>query len=202
MTKAANKKTSPVRGGSLLAALPGFEPRLTESESAVLPLDDKAIISCRRVFTLFYFISQTFFNISVLFYVNQPILKVNNMIFMKTNEKILQLFKSWWWKNPQKNQDITPAQAKQIQKQANLNINPDLEKGYTKTYLVIAAHLGAEKQQIFEAAVYYLCTIAVNKPQYQQPIIEILGTYMNEHKNQPERLAFIENMLIQSKWNV
>ena len=27
-----------------LAASPGFEPRLTESESAVLPLDDEAII--------------------------------------------------------------------------------------------------------------------------------------------------------------
>lgn len=29
----------------LLAASPGFEPRLTESESAVLPLDDEAILS-------------------------------------------------------------------------------------------------------------------------------------------------------------
>lgn len=27
-----------------MAASPGFEPRLTESESAVLPLDDEAII--------------------------------------------------------------------------------------------------------------------------------------------------------------
>ena len=67
MTKAANKKTSPARGGSLLAALPGFEPRLTESESAVLPLDDKAIISCKKLITLFYLISQTFFNTSMLF---------------------------------------------------------------------------------------------------------------------------------------
>ena len=28
----------------MLAASPGLEPRLTESESAVLPLDDEAII--------------------------------------------------------------------------------------------------------------------------------------------------------------
>ena len=36
-------KKCPRRGIFLLAALHGFEPRLTESESAVLPLDDSAI---------------------------------------------------------------------------------------------------------------------------------------------------------------
>ena len=39
--KSPNKK-SPVSGAFLLAASPGLEPRLTESESAVLPLDDEA----------------------------------------------------------------------------------------------------------------------------------------------------------------
>ncbi len=45
-----------------MAASPGFEPRLTESESAVLPLDDEAIYTDTRVYiptqnkmqTLFY----------------------------------------------------------------------------------------------------------------------------------------------------
>ena len=32
----------------MLAASPGFEPRLTESESAVLPLDDEAICQTRK----------------------------------------------------------------------------------------------------------------------------------------------------------
>lgn len=36
----------PPFGGSLVAASPGLEPRLTESESAVLPLDDEAIVMC------------------------------------------------------------------------------------------------------------------------------------------------------------
>ena len=44
-----------------MAASPGFEPRLTESESAVLPLDDEAIATT----TLFYVktsaLSTTFF---------------------------------------------------------------------------------------------------------------------------------------------
>ena len=37
-----NKKTLKIKA-LLLAASPGLEPRLTESESAVLPLDDEAI---------------------------------------------------------------------------------------------------------------------------------------------------------------
>ena len=36
-----NKKTLKIKA-LLLAASPGLEPRLTESESAVLPLDDEA----------------------------------------------------------------------------------------------------------------------------------------------------------------
>ena len=40
-----NKKSAP-KGVLLLAASPGLEPRLTESESAVLPLDDEAIYPC------------------------------------------------------------------------------------------------------------------------------------------------------------
>ena len=37
----------------MLAASPGLEPRLTESESAVLPLDDEAIIGFAEVYILF-----------------------------------------------------------------------------------------------------------------------------------------------------
>ena len=41
------QKKSPKNQGDIikLAASPGLEPRLTESESAVLPLDDEAISS-------------------------------------------------------------------------------------------------------------------------------------------------------------
>ena len=33
-----------------MAASPGLEPRLTESESAVLPLDDEAIIMTKDIY--------------------------------------------------------------------------------------------------------------------------------------------------------
>lgn len=42
-----NKKTLKIKA-LLLAASPGLEPRLTESESAVLPLDDEAIHSFNK----------------------------------------------------------------------------------------------------------------------------------------------------------
>lgn len=44
MTSAPQQKNHLFRWIFLLAASPGLEPRLTESESAVLPLDDEAII--------------------------------------------------------------------------------------------------------------------------------------------------------------
>lgn len=46
----ANKKKHPSGCFFLLAASPGFEPRLTESESAVLPLDDEAIINLQKLY--------------------------------------------------------------------------------------------------------------------------------------------------------
>lgn len=50
-----NKKTLKIKA-LLLAASPGLEPRLTESESAVLPLDDEAIIFKQRAIikTIFF----------------------------------------------------------------------------------------------------------------------------------------------------
>ena len=42
--KKTDKKNLPCLP-ALMAASPGLEPRLTESESAVLPLDDEAIFS-------------------------------------------------------------------------------------------------------------------------------------------------------------
>ena len=55
-----------------MAALPGFEPRLTESESAVLPLDDKAMINLafyiRFLFSkVKYFFSSFIVKILILF---------------------------------------------------------------------------------------------------------------------------------------
>lgn len=45
----------------MLAASPGLEPRLTESESAVLPLDDEAIICVVSVlYSFFHHLSNSF----------------------------------------------------------------------------------------------------------------------------------------------
>ena len=48
-------KKAPENGGFFMAASPGLEPRLTESESAVLPLDDEAIIQTTLNIYAFFF---------------------------------------------------------------------------------------------------------------------------------------------------
>ena len=53
--KTANKKST-ARVLFLLAASPGLEPRLTESESAVLPLDDEATKDFVRQGYILFFI--------------------------------------------------------------------------------------------------------------------------------------------------
>ena len=57
----AIKKTPLNKGVFLLAASHGFEPRLTESESAVLPLDDEA-----KVFYAWFVYIKNFLN-AILF---------------------------------------------------------------------------------------------------------------------------------------
>lgn len=58
-------KKRPQRGVFLLAASPGFEPRLTESESAVLPLDDEAICRTREYLCHFKLQVNNFFKKTV-----------------------------------------------------------------------------------------------------------------------------------------
>ena len=58
-------KKRPVEGVFLLAASPGFEPRLTESESAVLPLDDEAICGTKEYLCHFNLQVNNFFTKTV-----------------------------------------------------------------------------------------------------------------------------------------
>ena len=64
-------KKSPKNQGDIikLAASPGLEPRLTESESAVLPLDDEAIIFKQRAI-----IKTIFFTCQILLLKNSSLL--------------------------------------------------------------------------------------------------------------------------------
>ena len=120
-------------------------------------------------------------------------------MFKYSNAKVIDFFKMWWNKSSFQS-DISPSQAKKIQKQQEI-FKIDLENRCFPPYLTIAAQLGSSEQQIFEAAVIYLCDIADNKPKYQKSIAKILETYKVEHNQQFDRVSFIENMMLKSNFN-
>lgn len=114
-------------------------------------------------------------------------------MFKNANKKILEFFKLWWSKDAPSD-EITPKQANAIQKTSYIISKKEFEKSCTPPYVAIAAQLGSDKQQIFEAAVFYLCTIAFNEPKYQNAIVHILDSYADEHKKFAERTDYINNM--------
>ena len=68
--------------------------------------------------------------------------------------------------------------------------------GCTPTYQLIARDLDAQKRQVFEATVYYLCMIAGLKPDYRAEILEILADYVKTHPNLTDRISYIEQLVI------
>ena len=68
-------------------------------------------------------------------------------------------------------------------------------KDFTPTYLLVAQDLNSREDQVFEAAVYYLCVIARQKQEYRKEIIALLKEEMKKNKAQSARTAYIKNML-------
>ena len=114
-------------------------------------------------------------------------------MFKNANQKIVEFFKLWW-AGKEETDEITPRQANAIQKTSYLISKKEFEKACTPPYVAVAAQLGTDKQQVFEAAVYYLCTIAVNEPKYEKAIIHELDSYMSEHKKNSVRVDYIKIM--------
>ena len=66
----------------------------------------------------------------------------------------------------------------------------------TPTYVFIAKDLENKNEQIFEAAVYYLCTIALHKTNYQTNILSMLNTYAQKASTKANRRDYIQKMMI------
>jgi len=73
------------------------------------------------------------------------------------------------------------------------------KKTFTPTYLLIQKDLENKQFQIFEAAVYYLCTIAAQKKKYQTDIIEILNKAILKEKPDSKRALYIKKMMQEKK---
>ena len=69
----------------------------------------------------------------------------------------------------------------------------------TPSYIAIGQDLNSSEQQVFEAAVYYLCVIASQKKEYQKEISDILINQMKKTKAQTARVAYIKKMMEEYK---
>ncbi len=114
-------------------------------------------------------------------------------MFKSANKKIIEFFRLWWSGKPEIG-EISPRQANAIQKKSYLISKKEFEQICTPPYVAVAAQLGSNKQKVFEAAVFYLCTIAVNEPKYEKAILHVLDSYASEHEKIPQRAEYIKNM--------
>lgn len=73
------------------------------------------------------------------------------------------------------------------------------KKDFTPSYVFLLKDLDNKEQQIFEATVYYLCTIAALKKEYQKDILDILNEAVSANKKHPERSLYIQKMLQEKK---
>ena len=114
-------------------------------------------------------------------------------MFKNANLFITDFFKSLI--NKQSGEDITPKIAESIQKKEYFSSLKSYDKTFTPPYTLISYQLLSEKNEIFEASVYYLCTIAKNMPKYKSEIYSILMSYCEENKNMKNRIAYIHSQM-------
>lgn len=91
--------------------------------------------------------------------------------------------------------DITPAEAHNIQKASYILNNTEIKKRFSPTYESMVKGLESEEKQVFEGSVWYLAKIAMNKPKYQDAIVEILEKKSQEKGINPEFKDYIKGQL-------
>ncbi len=94
-----------------------------------------------------------------------------------------------------KSGDISPAEAEKIQKASYALNHTEVKKKFSPVYLSIASGLNSEEKQIFEATVYYLEKIALNKPKYREDILKIMNEKAKESSINPEFRELIRNKI-------
>jgi len=68
-------------------------------------------------------------------------------------------------------------------------------KKTTPTYQTIACDLLSKKDQVFEAAAYTLCVIALHKNAYRQDILALLEKSFKANADNPARQAYLKNVI-------
>lgn len=101
-------------------------------------------------------------------------------------------------KGSDKNQ-VTEDVAKKIQKSSYDKSHHEYADVFTPPYKTIAEQLQVSNDQIYEAAVFNLATIAINRKMYAKEIISLLETSMEDKKRTPEQKEYIQFKIGQIK---
>jgi len=109
------------------------------------------------------------------------------------SSSMLQKFKEFL--TGRKSGEITPAEAEKIQRASYALTHTEVKKKFSPTYLSVLPGLECEEKQLFEATVYYLAKIAVNKPKYHDEIVEILKKKAAANKINPASREYIMQQL-------
>lgn len=91
-----------------------------------------------------------------------------------------------------RNDEITPTEALKIQKASYTLAHTEVKKHFSPTYMSMLSGLDSAEKQVFEATVYYMVKIAINKPKYREEILEILNNKAANNKINPEFREFIK----------
>ena len=96
-----------------------------------------------------------------------------------------------------KSGDISPNEAEKIQQASYALTHTEIKKKFSPVYLSMLNGLNSEEKQIFEATVYYLVKIALNKPKYRQDILKIMNEKMKESSINPEFREIIKTKVLE-----
>lgn len=111
-------------------------------------------------------------------------------MFKKKSHKIAAFFKNW--RNFGTAGEISAQTAVNMQKKYVSENETASKSSCTPPYLQIVPFLFSEQQQVFEAAVFYLCKIYTLNSASQSEIADVFSVFIHSSENLPERISYIK----------
>ncbi len=94
---------------------------------------------------------------------------------------------------------VTEDIAKKIQKSSYEKSHKEYADSFTPPYKTIAEQLQVSNEQIYQAAVFNLTTIALNRKAYAKEILQLLETAEEDKIRTPEQKAYTQSKIEQIK---
>lgn len=96
-----------------------------------------------------------------------------------------------------KDGEITPIEAEKIQKASYALNHTEVKKRFSPVYLSFVSGLNDSDKQVFDATLYYLKRIAINKQKYKEDIVKILEEKAIDSSISPEFRSNIKKSILE-----